>query len=158
MICERIIGRIAIDAEESESVEWVEIDWMQTVRRALRLRSTVGRAIDVLLPRGVNLHDGDVLAEMDGVRIAIRVRPCDLIVLRPLTIAHAAQMGIELGLVHCPVELAGTEIITLDDGPVRELAERLGVDFSRGRRAFHPLPGTVLAAITTRLQNQTRST
>ncbi|HEY0010089.1 MAG TPA: hypothetical protein VGB55_15300 [Tepidisphaeraceae bacterium] len=139
MICERIHGSIADDAPE---VDWVEIDWPQTVRRALRLKSRGGRRVDILLPPQSQLRHGD-LVFAGPPRIAIWVRPCDLLEISPPDATKAAEAATHLGNLHIAVELRGGSILTPNDGPAVEIAEQLGVPWRRVCDRFHPLKVSV---------------
>lgn len=144
MTFERVIGRVEGGGGD---VDWVDIDWSQTARRALRLTSRAGRRVNVLLPRDhPTLRDGDVLARAAEATIAIRVRAESLLRLRPATMHAMGLLCAELGNGHVPLEIAGADVITLDDGPARELADRLAIERESFRDAFHPLRSSCLAA------------
>ncbi len=147
MIFESIIGNVKSD---EPNIDWVTIDFTQTVRRALRLVSEQGRPIDLLLPRGTTLRDGDVVGQIDDQRIAIRVRPVDLIELHPDSIEISLHLATELGNLHYPVQIKLHCILTLDDGPVQELAERFQIRFTRLTAPFHPLRSSLMASINDR--------
>lgn len=141
-LVERVIGR----CDPARPIEFVEIAWRDTVRRALRLTSESGRRVNVLLERNhATLHDGDVLAIIDDRQLVVRVRESDLLRLAPTTLRQMAELAAELGNQHVPIEFDGDAILTLDDGPVRALADRLGVSFVATRAAFHPTRSSCLA-------------
>ena len=137
MICERVLGRVTDDTE----VDRVEIDWPQTVRRALRLKSRAGAAVDVLLPPNTQLRHGDLLWE--APRIAVWVRPCDLLEVSPTSPRQFAEVATHLGNLHVAVELMDDKLLTPDDGPAVEVAETLGVPYRRVVGRFHPLKVSV---------------
>jgi urease accessory protein UreE len=144
MICERVIGHVTDDAA---NVDWIDITWLQTVRRALRLKSRSGRAVDILLPRGAQLRHGDVVATVDGVPLAIWVGPCELLILQTANVAQASLVALELGNLHVAVEVQGDRLLTPDDGPAREIAHRHSIAFSTCVGRFHPLRETVQAPL-----------
>ncbi len=135
MLCERVIGKVADDATE---VDWVDIDYAQTTRRALRLKSRAGRAVNVLLPRGATLRHGDLLNESPP--IAISVRPIPILVLRPTSLSQAMTLAALLGNQHLPLEFADDALLTPDDGPARQIAAELNISISVEPRRFHPSP------------------
>lgn len=135
MLCESVIGQVNDDAP---GVDWIDIDWTLTLRRALRLTTQAGRRVNVLLPRNTRLRHGDVLAIVDGVRLAVRVRPVDLLVVTPTSIAQAIQIAGELGNLHVPIQNSGAELIVPDDGPTRELLDRHGAMCRHERTVFCP--------------------
>jgi urease accessory protein len=150
---ERVIGRVG----DAGGVDWVEIDWSQTVRRALRLTSRAGLRVNVQLPRGhETLRDGDVLAEVGGATLAVRVRPTPLLRMRPATMGQMGRLCAELGNQHVPLAVDEDVVTTLDDGPIRELADRFGVTWSVEVGPFHPSRSSVLAAEVNRVTSAAR--
>jgi urease accessory protein len=137
MLCEHVIGRVA---DEDAGVDWVEIDPIQTTRRALRLVSRAGRKINILLPRNTMLRHGDLVSA--DPRVAIFVRPIDVLVLRPANVQQAARLAAELGNLHVLIEFSDRAILTPNDGPSRQIADELSVSYTIGKRRFHPDPRT----------------
>lgn len=137
MLCEQVIGRVSND---DASVDWVEIDPIQTTRRALRLVSRTGRKVNLLLPRNTTLHHGDLVSA--DPRVAIFVRPIDVLVLRPATLEQASRLAAELGNLHVLIEFDESAILTPDDGPSRQIADELGVSYAVEFRRLHPDPRT----------------
>ena len=135
MICREVLGTVADDADD---VDWVRIDWPLTLRRALRLVSTSGLRIDVLLPPGGRLRHGDLLAVTENRRIGVTIRPCDVLALRPPDAESAARLTLRLGNAHLSAELVGSMVYTPADGPAEAIADVLKVPFSRVRRRFFP--------------------
>lgn len=135
MICRRILGKIEDDAP---NVDWVEIDWPQTLRRALRLVSNAGTRVDVLLPPGGRLNHGDVLFSADDKVIAVFLRPCDVMALRMDDVATAARVALRLGSLHLSAEVESDTLFTPADGPAEALAADLKVPFSVQKRRFFP--------------------
>jgi urease accessory protein len=145
MLCEAILGSVPDDAD----VDWVDLDYLQTTRRALRLRSRSGVKVDVLLPRGQTLRHGDVLCE--SPLVAVWVKPAAVLILRPATPAQAMTLAATLGNQHLPIEIDGDALITLDDGPTREIAADLDVAYAVELRRFHPNPRLMPPPVTSRL-------
>jgi urease accessory protein len=133
MTYERVTGRL--DDADDPAIDWVEIDYAQTLRRALRLVSVKGDRVNILLPRThAPLRHLDLLAS----HLAIRVRPAALLRLTspdPQALQRAAS---ELGNLHAPVEFAPDALIALDDGPTRELADQLRLNVEPFVAPFHP--------------------
>ena len=139
MICREIIETLPEDAESGDrDIDWVEIDWPQTLRRALRLVSNAGKRVDVLLPPGGRLRHGDVLFSFHNTLIAVFLRPCDVMALRPPDKETSVRLALRLGNLHLSAEVEGEIIYTPVDGPAQALADALEVPFSHQRRRFFP--------------------
>ena len=137
MLAERVIGHAR---DDDAGVDWVEIDPIQTTRRALRLVSRAGRKVNLLLPRNTTLRHGDLIST--DPRIAIFVRLIDVLVLSPADIEQASRLAAELGNLHVLLEFAADSILTPDDGPSRQIADELGVRYTIEKRRLHPDPRT----------------
>jgi urease accessory protein UreE len=144
MTCERVIGKV----DETANVDWAEIDWKQTVRRALRLRTRSGRAINVLLPRHhPPLRHGDLLCMVDAIPVAIFVRPSRLLRIEVKDASTMGRLCAELGNLHVPLEVDGYVVLTLEDGPVCEVIDRYGLRGIASVGRFHPLRFTVTSPL-----------
>jgi urease accessory protein UreE len=142
LFCERVVGRLDDDRAAAEAVE---VAWHQTVRRALRLVSDRGRPVDILLPHGhPPLAHGDILHDRGPEPVVVRVPAITLLRLRPPGNREALELGLALGNAHLPVEMCGGDVLTPDDGPTREIADRLGVPWTACHRPFHPRPASML--------------
>ena len=139
MTFERLVDRGAVPLSE---LDVIDLGWRQTVRRALRLVTRGGRRANILLPRGHRpLRDGDVLttaAPAEPRFVTISVRPSPLLRMRPFTLEQMGRLCAELGNAHAPIELVGDVVLTLDDGPTREIAARLEITAEPIVSPFHP--------------------
>lgn len=133
MLCEQIFGQVI---DEDPTVDWVEVSALQTTRRALKLVSQNGHCVRVLLPRGERLRHRDLICV--NPKIAVRVRPMEVLILYPSAIEQALRLGAEIGNLHLPMEFAENYLLTPDDGPVRRIADELGVRYVVEKRIFHP--------------------
>lgn len=137
MICRAVVGRI--DDATDAGVDWVEIDWKQSLRRALRLTSGNGRSVDVLLPPGGRLRQGDVLFAGPPV-IAVRIEAIDVLRVEVSDVATLGRLAFDLGNRHLPAQFYGSAVIVIDDGPTRQLAAAYGLPFAVERLRFYPEP------------------
>ncbi|MGC4033886.1 MAG: hypothetical protein QM754_19570 [Tepidisphaeraceae bacterium] len=132
-----MVGQIESDAEEG--VDWVEIDWKQSLRRALRLTSVGGSRVDVLLPPGGRLRQGDVLFA-GPPKIAVRIEIVDCLRIQVSDSATLGRLAFDLGNRHLPAQFFGNEMVVIDDGPTRQLAASFGLPFAAERLRFYPEP------------------
>lgn len=104
------------------------------VRR--RVRAPDGAELLLAFPTGTVLVPGTVLQVRDGRRYVVSAAPEDVAVLRPRSLAEAAALGHATGNLHRDLVVDGDEFLTLWDAPMELLLTRLGVPFTRERRAF----------------------
>jgi urease accessory protein len=129
MVCERVLGNLAHSPStlSNEELDFIELQWFECARRALRKRTRGGRDLALLLPPGQILRHGDILAEGLAFRVAVEILPCEVLVARPLSAGSLALLAFELGNLHVPTELFDDEIRVAPNGPVTEVIERLGI-------------------------------
>jgi urease accessory protein UreE len=135
MWCDRILGNIAAwGAMDAARIDWVDISW-QECGRVLQKRSRGGRTVRVLLAPGQRVGHGDLLFDESGIAIAVNVIPCEVAVVD----STDPVLAFELGNLHCPMEIAGAQIIFIEDGPALAAVEKLGYRWTREQRRFAPL-------------------
>ncbi|MGN6504783.1 MAG: hypothetical protein ACTHM6_04385 [Tepidisphaeraceae bacterium] len=145
MICRGVIGRREAGFESGEgshggsACDCVDLNWQQTLRRALRLVSRGGRRVDVLLPPGGRLRHGDVLCEAP-VPIAVCVEEIAVLSIQFVDAKQAGRLAFDLGNRHLPAQVTGDAILTPDDGPARALAQEHGLCWKIVPARFYPEP------------------
>jgi urease accessory protein len=124
----------------SAEVDWIEISWTQCAARAFRKTSRGGREVRFLLRLGVVLKHGDVIwrSEDGQACIAVDVTPCAVLAGKPASVAAAVAIAFELGNLHLPLQFTDGELISIDDGPVQEVFDCVGVPCTRQIRRFEP--------------------
>ncbi|HYO08875.1 MAG TPA: urease accessory protein UreE [Tepidisphaeraceae bacterium] len=146
MICDRILGNLG-DGEpwlDHAARDVIDLTWFECFRRAVKKRTRGGRSVGLLLPLGTTLHHGDVVWKDDGGIIAVEVRPCEVLAVRPATLAETGMIAAELGNLHVPLEVRrdGT-LLVLPDGPVEGVLRRYGASAQRETVRFSPLRASV---------------
>lgn len=132
------------DVAHAFEIDWLDLTWAECGRRAARKTSRGGRAIRLLLGLGITLRHGDILWQADdgSTVIAINVLPCELIVARPKDARESTCLAYEIGNLHSPMEIhrkgSEIEIVAINDGPIAEVLDRLGVAFDVQTRRFAP--------------------
>ena len=107
----------------------VELDW--DVRQKSRIEATdsLGRALNVFLPRGTVLRGGDVLVGEDGSLVRVKAAPQPVLV-----VTHCADHGTPFDLLRAAYHL-GNRHVPLELQPDRLLLEpdHVLADMLRGR-------------------------
>lgn len=126
----------------SESVDWVDVNWEQTLRRSLRLTSRGGQKVDVLLPPGGRLAHADVLADGPPA-VAVCLEEIDVLAIQVTDPILRGRLAFHLGNLHVAAQIMPTSILTPDDGPARAAADLFGLSFAVETTRFYPEPVTL---------------
>ena len=148
MFVNRILGNVGQAAARfaGKPHDPLELTWRQCTRRAVRARTKGGREISVVLPPGVYLRHGDVLVQDEAGLVVVVTVPCDVWVAEFDDPSGLAGAALELGNAHVPVQVVGSRLITLPDGPARGIFSRYAASWRPEVRRFHPLRATIAGA------------
>jgi urease accessory protein UreE len=147
MLIERIIGNLD-DRDSADlacaQVDWLDLTWRDCAKRTVRKCTRGGQDVRILLPLGTHLKHHDVLQTPGGsIRVAVNLRPADVLVAVPRGLAEMGRLALELGNLHVPVEVREVEMVVLADGPTEALLARLGAPHRRETRRFTPEPCSI---------------
>jgi urease accessory protein len=128
----------------------VELDW--DVRQKSRIEATdsLGRALNVFLPRGTVLRGGDVLVAEDGSLIRVKAAPQPVLV-----VTHCADHGTpfdllraayHLGNRHVPLELQPDRLLLEPDHVLADMLRMQHLIVTEASSAFEPEGGAYGAA------------
>jgi len=126
-----VLGKVAELDPPIETVDPLELTAEQRERAHLRARSTGNRELIISLPRGEELHDGDVIYVEGGVAIVVVAAPEDLLEVRPRTTREWALAPYQLGTLHRPARFLPDAILTPYDRSSEEALRALGVPARR---------------------------
>ena len=131
-----VLGNVAELDREIETVDQLVLTVEERERAHLRARSTGNRELIISLPRGEELHEGDVVYIEGGVAIAVVAAPEDVLEVRPRTTREWALAAYQLGNLHRPARFLPDAILTSYDRSSEEALRALGVPTRRARRGF----------------------
>jgi len=142
MLIECILGNVDnAGSPPGADIDWIDLTWSQCVGRAVRGTTRGVRPVRVLLPIGSPpLRHGDILRSDDEVVIAVNALPTTVLVASIEDSMVAAQVALELGNLHVPVEIGAAEILALPDGPTEAVFRNYGVRATTELRRFQPEP------------------
>src|SRR5437762_3212052 len=89
---------------QREMLDTVEVEWHECNARALRKTTSRGEDVGLLIPIAASLHDGDLLATSDGFVVRVVVPPCEVWVVEAGDAKSFANVALELGNLHVPVQ------------------------------------------------------
>ena len=123
----------------------VELDW--DVRQKSRIEATdsLGRALNVFLPRGTVLRGGDVLVAEDGSLVRVKAAPQPVLV-----VTHCADHGTpfdllraayHLGNRHVPLELQPDRLLLEPDHVLADMLRAQHLIVTEANGAFEPEGG-----------------
>jgi len=95
-----------------------------------------GRRLNISLPRGTELNDGDVLAIENGTAIVVRPAAEALFVVRPRTALEWGIAGFHLGNLHRPVRFRDDAILTPAEPKAAEVLRDAGIAFEERETPF----------------------
>jgi urease accessory protein len=132
---ERILGNLRDFPVGARSVERIPVPSDAMTRRLLRLPSSRGD-LGVLFDDGARLGDGDVLLADDAHVIAVAVAADDVLVIAPVSLAQAVEVGHALGNRHIPVIPDGDRVVVAYADALESLLNRMGVPYERTVRVL----------------------
>jgi len=141
----RIAGGQGLSGALVKRASVVELDW--DIRQKSRIEATdsLGRALNVFLPRGSVLRGGDVLVAEDGslIRVSAAAQPV-------LVVTHCPEHGTpfdlmraayHLGNRHVPLELQPDRLLLEPDHVLADMLRRQHLIVTEALSAFEPEGG-----------------
>jgi urease accessory protein len=135
-IVEAVLGNLTELDQPVEAVDELELTTEERERAHLRARSRGNRELIISLPRGEELHDGDVVYLEDGVAVVVAAAPEDVLEVNPRTPREWALAAYQLGNLHRPARFLPDAILTPYDRSSAEMLRALGVATHRVKRGF----------------------
>ena len=135
-VVEAVLGNLSELGQPVEAVDELELTTEERERAHLRARSRGNRELIISLPRGEELHDGDVVYVEDGVAVVVAAAPEDVLEVNPRTTREWALTAYQLGNLHRPARFLPDAILTPYDRSSAEMLRALGVATRRVKRGF----------------------
>ena len=135
-VVEAVLGSLIELDRPVEAVDELELTTEERERAHLRARSRGNRELIISLPRGEELHDGDVVYVEDGVAVVVAAAPEDVLEVNPRTTREWALAAYQLGNLHRPARFLPDAILTPYDRSSAETLQALGVAAHRLKRGF----------------------
>ncbi len=135
-VVDTVLGKLAELDPRIETVDELALTAEERERAHLRARSTGNRELIISLPRGEELHDGDVVYVEGGVAIMVVAAPEDVLEVSPRTTREWALAAYQLGNLHRPARFLPDAILTPYDRSSEEVLRALGVVTRHATRGF----------------------
>ena len=145
MLIKEKIGNIELFAINNRNIDYVLLEWFETEKRILHKKTLSGREVSMkFLSESPQLTLGDIVYEDDFVIIAIDIKECDAIVIRPRSMYEMAAVCYEIGNRHLPVFFQEDEVLVAWEKPLFNLLNTAGYIVEQGKRKLViPLKTTV---------------
>ena len=131
-----VLGNVGDFDPGVETVDELELTADDRERAHRRVRSNGNRELIISLPRGAELHDGDVVYVDNGVAVVVVAAPEDVLEVRPRTTREWALAAYQLGNLHRPARFLADAILTPYDGSTQEMLAGLGLRVNRVTRGL----------------------
>jgi urease accessory protein len=120
--------------------DWLELEWYETTRRIQRKKSNGGVELAIrLLKEGQRLKQDDVLVRDTQRLVAVHIRPCDAIVLRPQSLLEMGTVCYEIGNKHLPLFIQDDEVLMPYEDPMFRWLEASGYRPEKAERQLRNL-------------------
>ena len=145
MLVKEKIGNLELFAINNRNIDYVLLDWYETNKRILHKKTILGRDISMkFLNENPQLGVGDIVYEDDFSLIAIDIKECDAIVIRPASMYEMAAVCYEIGNKHLPLFYQDEEIVVAYEVPLFALLTAGGYNIEQAKRKLiQPLKTTV---------------
>ncbi len=139
------IGNLELFAINNRNIDYVLLDWYETNKRILHKKTLWGREIVMkFLNENPKLSVGDIIYEDDFSLIAVDIKECDAIVIRPRSMYEMAAICYEIGNKHLPLFYQEEEILVAYEAPLFKLLFSAGYAITQAKRKLtNPLKTTV---------------
>jgi urease accessory protein len=145
MVIREKLGNINFFAINNRRIDSLFLEWYETNKRILHKKTISGIAVAMkFLNENQQLTEGDVIYEDDFNIIAIEIKECDAMIIRPKTMFEMAAVCYEIGNKHIPVFYQGEEVLVAFEPPLFKVLKAAGYDVSEGKRKLvNPLRTSV---------------
>ncbi len=114
----------------------------ERTRSRLRFATVEGVAVQLMLPRGTVLRDGDLLRAQDGVTLVrVRARPQPVLTARAADRATLLRAAYHLGNRHVAVEIGADYLRLAPDPVLADMLRQLGLGVIEEVAPFQPEAG-----------------
>jgi urease accessory protein len=146
MIIKQKLGTLSDFEQDTRSIDRVELEWYETNKRILHKKTLTGKEIILkFLKEQPSLMQDDVVYEDASLLIAIQIKPCETITLRPSSLYQMASICYEIGNRHLPLFYETDEILVPYETPLFNLLHAAGFKpVKMVRQLLYPLKTSVI--------------
>ena len=110
-----------------QTIDYLKLEWYETSKRILHKRTNAGKEISLkFLNEAQNLQEGDVLYRDEQIIIAVFIKACEAIVIKPATMYEMAYVCYEIGNKHLPLFYENDELLVPYEAPLFRMLQASG--------------------------------
>ena len=145
MVVKEKIGNLELFSVNNRNIDYVLLDWYETNKRILNKKTISGKEISMkFLNESPHLTVGDIIYEDDFNLIAIDIKACAAIIIRPRSMHEMAAICYEIGNKHLPLFFQDDEILVAYEAPLFKLLIAGGYIVEQAnKKLLQPLRTTV---------------
>jgi urease accessory protein len=145
MLIQQKIGNLKDFDAHNRPVDWLALEWFETNKRLLTKQTTLGKPVNLkFLGENPQYTEGDVLFDNEISIIAIRILPCEVIVIKPRNTYEIAAICYEIGNKHLPLFMEGNDFLIPFEIPLfKTLLASNYVVLKEKRQLLNPLKTSV---------------
>jgi len=127
MIIQQTIGNTKTQSIEGLEIDLLEIEWFETTKRIQRKRTNSGVEVAIkFIQEGQRLNQDDILYQDDKKVIVVNIKPCEAIVMTPLSLLEMGTICYEIGNKHLPLFIQNDQIMMPFEMPMFRWLEASG--------------------------------
>ena len=147
MLIKEKVGNLKQFDKEGRAIDFVQLEWHETTKRILHKKSMSGRAVSMkFLKENQQLAQDDIIYADDELLIAIDLKPCEVIILKPAGMYELACLCYEIGNKHLPLFYEQETLLIPYEVPVFNMLKAAGFEIRiEERRLSNRLSTSVIA-------------
>jgi len=135
MVVKEKIGNLELFSVNNRNIDYVLLDWYETNKRILHKKTISGKEVSMkFLNENQQLTVNDIIYEDDFGLIAIDIKECDAIIIRPKSMYEVAAVCYELGKKHLALFFQEDEILIAYQVPLFKLLTASGYLVEQAKR------------------------
>ena len=147
MLIKEKLGNLKDFNKEGRTIDIVQLEWHETMKRILHKKSMAGRDISMkFLQENQQLALDDIIYADDELLVIIDIKPCEVIVLRPASMYEMACLCYEIGNKHLPLFYEQETLLIPYEAPVYNMLKAGGFDIGIEERKLSKQLSTSVTA------------
>jgi urease accessory protein len=146
MIVQKIIGALSTTDTTNREVDLLHIEWHETGKKILHKKTAAGRDIALkLINEPKSLGQDDIVFADEQLLVAIDIKVCPVLLIRPQSMYEMAAVVYEIGNKHLPLYYEEGQLLVPFEQPLFNVLRAAGYKpVQAERKLLNALKTTVL--------------